>query len=320
LVFTVPELMELAERLAGVEGFVPKQLLNRPPAVLATLLAGHELGLPPVSALRGIHVIEGRVTLSASVASALVYAAGHRMDVTVYEDGEVAVRGRRRDETNWTPVSWTWGRAQRAKLTGKQVWVQYPRQMLSARAHTELCRLKFSDVLFGLEIAPDLEGEIAPDATVEEKPRKTTTRKANVKAPEIVPSAPAPEAQAPPMESVVEGTPPEPEEVKALPPWQRKLHARMGDVFPDVDTETRDAYRHAIVAVLTRHRPDGSVESSSELTEPERLGFDSLLDSVQTGDTLIARLESGTVEIRRSGWCYRLEFDPLAVTAIREAG
>lgn len=324
LQFTVPELIELADRLATVEGFVPKVLLNRPPAVLATLLAGNELGLAPVSSLRAIHVIEGRVTLSASVAQALVYAAGHRLDVTMYEDAEVAVRGRRRDETNWTTISWTWGRAQRAKLTGKQVWNQYPRQMLSARAHTELCRLKFSDVLFGLEIAPDLEDALVVegDTPVGEQPR-TSKRRANVKAPEIAPSAPADEPQAPLIvESVAEGAPtPEPvPESRQLPPWQRKLHARVSEVFAEVDADVRDAFRHAMVAVLTRGRDTGSVESSSELTEPERQGFDTMLDSIQTGECLIARLESGTVEIRKSGWCYRVAFDPLAVTTIREAG
>lgn len=361
----IGELIELSERLATVEGFVPKKLLNRPPAVLATLLAGNELGLQPTVSLRTIFEIDGRVGLLAEVARALVFNAGHHLDIVTYEDVEVAVRGRRRDEHNWTSMDWTWDRAKRAGLTGKQVWVRYPRQMLAARVTGELCRLKFPDVLAGLDvIAGEEVGDVVEfvgdeDAPAEVKKARSVTRRAAVKAAALVqPPAPAVEEPlVPPVDSGVapqhvgvesvaggtpsqgdvppEGAPPaaEPDEPEpdvepleprvsegVLPQWQRRLHARVTETFPAVDAETRDAYRHAIVAVVTRIRDDGSVQSSSELSDTERAKFDEILDNIRTGEGLIARLESGVVEIRKGGWCYRVGFDPFKVTTIREAG
>jgi hypothetical protein len=359
--FDLPDLIDLSERMATVEGFVPKNLLNRPPAILATMLAGRELGIDPLVSLRTIFVIEGRVALSAEIARALVYAAGHKIEVVTYDDGEVTVRGRRRDESNWTPISWTWDKAKRAGLTGRQNWTRYPRQMLGARATGELARLKFSDALAGLNVVADEEmAELIGGEPVEpepDRPKATRTRRAAVKA-AALPSAPtATDTPLVPVEqeSVVEGslvpsedvglagapppTEPEPEaEVRPLrevasppsdsppasllPQWQRRLHARVGEVFSGADQDTRDAYRHAIVALVTRKREDGSgpVSSSSELSEAERMGFDAVLNDVERGACLIARLESGAVEIRKEGWCYRVKFDPLEVKAFREAG
>jgi hypothetical protein len=47
--------------------------------VAAALLAGRELGLEPMAALRSIHIIDGTPGLSALAVRALVVAAGHDM-------------------------------------------------------------------------------------------------------------------------------------------------------------------------------------------------------------------------------------------------
>jgi hypothetical protein len=158
------ELLELADRLATVDGFVPRALINKPPSILATLMAGAEIGLGPMVSLRAIHIIEGRVALSAEIARALVLAAGHELLVDG-DDNQATARGRRADSAHWTTVEWTMDRARRAGLASKQVWRNYPRQMLTARASGELCHLAFPDVLAGLEVFEAIEVEPEePDA------------------------------------------------------------------------------------------------------------------------------------------------------------
>ena len=48
-----------------------------PQAVLSTVLLGRELGMPAMAALRSVHVIEGKHSLSADLMVALVLKSGH---------------------------------------------------------------------------------------------------------------------------------------------------------------------------------------------------------------------------------------------------
>src|SRR5215471_1625262 len=152
------DMLDLANELSTVDGFVPKALLGRP---------------------RAIFIIDGKATLSAEAARALVYAAGHAMEVES-SDQRCVARGRRRDETKWTEVEWTIDRARRAKLADRQAWRLYPRAMLTARATAELAHLKFADVLAGLDI---LEA-VAEDAVADEEPPKTNRRRRSINTPQ----------------------------------------------------------------------------------------------------------------------------------------
>jgi len=346
---TLPEMIDLADRLATVDGFVPKALLKRPPAIVATLLAGAELGLGPMESLRAIHVIEGRVTLSAEVARALVYAAGHtlRIDAT---DTYCTVMGKRRDESHWTTVEWTLDRARRAKLASRNTWQMYPRQMLAARATSELCRLVFPDALAGLDVDELFDEEQAPEPV---KPRKLRAPRATVPAPPLDTlddqqpahshTEPPDETRQTPSEATVsDEQPPLPGEtapqtieagrldIDDLPLDEpvpvdrarmlRRLHARVGETFPGASTEARDAYRHALVALTTRHaeRPGGMVQSSAQLDDAEQFAFEARLNEIQRGETLIARRDDGSVEVRSQGWVYIITFEPLDVQSHKE--
>jgi hypothetical protein len=75
-----------------------------------------------------------------------------------------AVWGYRKGETadDASVVTWTVDEAARAELVSKTNWRLYPRQMLVARATSELCRYVFADVLGGLCYTPEeLGGELA---------------------------------------------------------------------------------------------------------------------------------------------------------------
>ena len=393
---TFDEQLTVADRLANVDGFVPKYLLGRPPAVLATIMAGAELGLGPLAALRSIWIIEGRVSLSAEVARGLVQAAGHAIAWVELSDAKVSVIGRRRDEEQWTPpIDWSMDRARRAKLAGKAVWQQYPRQMLEARASSELCHLHFADVLAGIDVLaavelgeepepdkpatkvsrvrvratvppPALPGEAPsfappqPDADALDSPPsepeepygpallRPTGQPQPARAPDLAPEAPrttAEQPEPPPVPSAPSGDrpphrPPLPDEPTveseegqpAAPPpapppepvpinqgpMLRRLHARMGETFPGTDRDTMDAYRHALVALVTRRRDAGPVTSSGLLTDAEQMGFEARLVDVSMGRAYIGRTPRGTVEWRQGGWCYEVAFDPVTITGRQE--
>src|SRR5574342_21528 len=71
----VPQGIEKAMALANTlskSGLLPEALRNRPADVLVTLITGHQLGLSPMQAVRGLHVINGKAIMSADLMVALV--------------------------------------------------------------------------------------------------------------------------------------------------------------------------------------------------------------------------------------------------------
>ena len=146
----MPAYIDLASRIANTE-FVPGALRRRPEAVLAALMSGAERGLGPLESLRSVHVIDGRPSLSAEAMRALVFAAGHTIEIVETTATRATVIGRRAgSESTSPPFTWTLDRARRARLANKQNWQTYPEAMLLARASAELCRAVFPDVIAGL--------------------------------------------------------------------------------------------------------------------------------------------------------------------------
>jgi hypothetical protein len=341
-------MLELANELATVDGFVPKPLLGRPPAILATLLAGQEVGLGPIASLRAIYIIEGKATLSAEAARALVLGAGHWLYVEASDTAATAY-GRRKGFSETVPVEWTIDRARRARLADRPVWRQYPRAMLTARATSELCHLLFPDVLAGLDVAEaaaDAEPEPDPPKAVRSRKRATPLespqRPLDGPLPRSGPVNPADVPEPPPMGeeegflatigpasglvgaegdtggppsiSFAEGPPvAQPNEV-AL----RRLHARTTETFPNATRDGLDHIRHAIVAAITRNRPDGPIQSSAQLTDAELMGYDAVLNFVRSGECLFGERADGLYEFRMRGKCYTVHLDPPQVTVTDE--
>jgi hypothetical protein len=158
-----PELVawKVANRIARTE-FVPTQFRNRPDAVFAAILFGRELGMGPMEAMRAIHVIQGAPTLKPEAMRARVFAAGHRIRTTRYDDDGVSLVGTRRDTGDSETVTWTMADAEGAELLERENWRHYPRAMLLARATSELCRLLFPDVIAGVSYVPDELGDTTP--------------------------------------------------------------------------------------------------------------------------------------------------------------
>ena len=87
--------------------------------------------------------------------------------------------GRRAGEGQPIRVTWTTDDARKAGLLNKQNWQRYPRQMLTARATSELARLIAPDSLGGLYTIEELEDGDRFEGTVatDEAPKATTKRR-----------------------------------------------------------------------------------------------------------------------------------------------
>jgi hypothetical protein len=156
---------EQLQYIAGTE-FVPPGLRGNLPAILACVATGRALGIADMSALRSIHIIDGKATFSAELMVQLVRRAGHSI-VGEVSDGKATVTGTRADNGDTMTATWTVQMAERAGLLGKSNWKKYPEAMLWARAASQLCRMLFADCFAGATYTPEeLEdgGSLGPRA------------------------------------------------------------------------------------------------------------------------------------------------------------
>lgn len=146
--------VEYAQHLAS-SALLPKQYQRQPANLLFAIEYADMLQLPPMAAITGIHVIEGKPSASAALISALVRRAGHRLRVKGNDQKAVAQIVRSDDPEFTFEVEWTIERAQRAGLTGKAVWKNYPAAMLKARAISEVAREACEEALSGVAYTPE---------------------------------------------------------------------------------------------------------------------------------------------------------------------
>lgn len=193
---TIDECVSLAERLSKATT-IAMELRDKPANVLATIMAGQELGLSPMASLRGIHIINGIPKLSADTMVAVVLASGKAQyfkpvpgKVT---DTSVTYVTKRVGDPEEHSCTWTIDDAKRAALHTKDNWRTTPRQMLTARAKSELARAVYPDILAGVYADEEpIADELAP-RELRPDPRHTDVVDA-----EIVSESPAAAPIAPP--------------------------------------------------------------------------------------------------------------------------
>lgn len=151
---SLPEKMQYAKALAA-SGMLPNQYRQQPANLLYALEYAESLGLHPMAAITGIHVIEGKPSASAALISALVRRAGHKLRVKG-DDRQAVAQIIRADDPDFVyEVVWTMARAEQAGLARKQVWKNYPAAMLKARAITEVARDACEEALSGMHYTPE---------------------------------------------------------------------------------------------------------------------------------------------------------------------
>jgi hypothetical protein len=271
----IQDVSRLATMVAETD-FVPKALRNKPAAITAAILAGREVGIPPMRALQHMHIVDGRPTMSAEQKRAQALAAGHDIVYVETTTTRCVVKGRRSGSDQWTTVTWTMDDAKAAKLDGKDNYRKHPRRMLQARATGELCDLLFPDATGGLatfEQAVD-ETDAAVAATeghAEPAKRNTARRRTAVTAqpaaavPEQPAAASAPAADMPPLPGEPgydEPAPAAPAEEPITAPQRAKILA----TFNNMGVTDRDRRLHISAAIVNR-----PLSSANDLTKQEAM-------------------------------------------------
>ena len=118
---------------------------------VALMLMAQAEGNHPAKAAQEYHVIQGRPALKADAMLARFQAAGGVVEWEKVTDEVVSAYF---SHPTACPkpvlVDWTMERAKTARLTGKDNWSKYPRQMLKARVISEGVRMTFPGVTVGL--------------------------------------------------------------------------------------------------------------------------------------------------------------------------
>lgn len=119
------------------------------------IMAGLELGLTPIFAMTNIILINGRVTLGASVVAALIKKSGkYDYNILKHDDNECLLEflidGKEIGQSQFTMEH-----ARLAGLTGKDVWKKFPRNMLFSRALTNGARWYAAEVFSGPIYTPE---------------------------------------------------------------------------------------------------------------------------------------------------------------------
>lgn len=150
----IPRTIDEVARLAKMAAASGLAKTTSPEAAGMLICAGLEIGLTPMQALLGMHMIEGRPTLAADTIVALIV---RRTDVCEYWRSIESTPERHTIETKrrgeeFQPVrrTWTLDDAKRAGLTGKTIWQRYPVDMLRHRCATSLAREVFPDIIAGM--------------------------------------------------------------------------------------------------------------------------------------------------------------------------
>jgi hypothetical protein len=166
--------VRFAQLLADAD-LLPRQFVGKPANVLYAVEYGRTLGITPVAAITGIHVIEGKPSASSGLIGALVRQAGHKLRVKSDGKSWATAQIVRADDPDFTyECTWDLERAAQASLceikngkpwardrNGKPTaWEKYTAAMLKARAITEVARDACEDVLFGLHYTPEELGAV----------------------------------------------------------------------------------------------------------------------------------------------------------------
>lgn len=260
--------VKLAETIADTP-FVPKGLRGSIPATAAAMLYGREIGLPPMTSLQSVYVVEGKPTVSAERMRAMVLAAGHELEVLEATGAICRMRGRRRGSDTWTEIAWTVDMARAANLTHKDNWKHYPRAMLIARTTTDLCRMIFPDVIAGFRSTEEWEDVAGADTSTPSAPATQAEPARRVRRTRKTATAPA--GQPPALEAPAE-RPPAP----AGPPLPGEAgyeETPAGDDAPSGDVASAGEPSPSLAGPSSEEEPPTSGEapedSSSDETDPE---------------------------------------------------
>lgn len=171
----VEEAYRLAQMIVGAK-LAPDSYKNDPKQIVVGIMKGLEVGLPPLTALGTIAIINGRPCIWGDGAVALAQNSGFIADYKVEDIGEsvdglelndwpdsygkrVTIKRKGRGEGTYVG-EFKVSHAKRANLWlshKRRPWIEYPTRMLENRARAFALRDGFADCLAGLSIREEME-------------------------------------------------------------------------------------------------------------------------------------------------------------------
>jgi len=151
---------------------VSPEFHGKPANVAAAIMAGAELGFPPMGALRSVHIIKGIPKLTADAMVAVVLASGKALyfEPSTVTNTSVTFVTKRVGSTREQSCTWSIEDAKRAGLVSDNHRL-YPRQMLAARAKSELARSIYPDLVAGLYTEEEVPSDDRPLVSVPQTER-----------------------------------------------------------------------------------------------------------------------------------------------------
>lgn len=130
---------------------------------LVKIAYGAELGLGPVAALSGVHIVKGNPTLSATTVASLIKRSGRYTFRLREHTTTLCTIAFFEGDEHLGDSTFTLDDAKAAGLLSNPMWRKYARNMLWARALTNGARWHCSDVFHGPVYTPDEVAEGAPE-------------------------------------------------------------------------------------------------------------------------------------------------------------
>lgn len=165
----IPQSFDEAWRCAQVlsaSGMAPRDI-DTPEKVMATIMAGAEIGMAPFQALQSFAVINGRPALWGDGMLGVVRARGVKVSESMAGEGDTMTASctvTRPDTGEEVTRTFSVADAKAAKLWEKRgrdgretPWVTYPKRMLQMRARAWAIRDCCADMLRGLQMAEEAQ-------------------------------------------------------------------------------------------------------------------------------------------------------------------
>lgn len=140
--------------------------------IVAKVLVGHQMGLNVVQSVNGINVIDNRISMDSHTVREKCLEAGYDIKTIKSTDKECELKWFK-DDAELGTTRFTWEDAERAGLTVKRNWQQWPGDMLYARATTQGAR-RFAIKAFGGQAVYDRD-ELGNDRITVNNPNPIVT-------------------------------------------------------------------------------------------------------------------------------------------------
>jgi len=159
---SIKPMLEFATHLVK-SGFLPAAI-KTPEQAVAIILTGNELGIPPMQALRQIHVIQGKPTMSAELMLGFAYSRipGFVCNITESSAERCVLQISRPNHAPYTHC-FTIQDAKSMGLTGKDNWNKQPAVMLRWRCISGALKIIAPDAIAGFYTPEELNPDVVVD-------------------------------------------------------------------------------------------------------------------------------------------------------------